>query len=153
LVELTVTYVAGVLPSNSQLCSLMFAISGPLGPTGATGATGTNGANGATGPLGTSSAARLTISAVTGTTLNSSSSPAISTATYSTYYNLTNPAFNTLTLPSTTDTGAFWVLRNNTTVYLTFNPTYTSGSGPTTLSIPPSSAVTLAWNGSAFVLF
>jgi hypothetical protein len=139
-----VTYVEGTIPTDLQACTFLFIPDGYQGATGA---------NGATGPLGTSSLARLTISAVTGTTLNSSSSPAISTATYSTYYNITTPAFNTLTLPSTTDTGAFWVLRNNTTVYLTFNPTYTSGSGPTTLSIPPSSAVTLAWNGTAFVLF
>jgi hypothetical protein len=108
---------------------------------------------GIAGPVGTSSAARLNIQAVTGTSLTSGSTPAITTATYSTYYNITNAGFNTLTLPATTDTGAFWVLRNNTTVYLTFNPTYTSGAGPTTIYIAPASAVTIAWNGSAFVLF
>ena len=126
---------------------------GATGPQGTQGATGAQGTQGATGPLGTSSAARLSISAVTGTSLSSATSPAISTATYSTYYNITNAAFSALTLPSTSDTGAFWVLRNNTPSYLTFNPTYTSGSGPTTISIPPSSAVTIAWSGSAFVLF
>jgi hypothetical protein len=125
------------------------------GSTGATGPTGPSGegTTGATGPLGTSSLARLTISEVTGTSLTSGTTPAISTSTYTTYYNITNSGFNALTLPATSDTGAFWVLRNNTSVYLSFNPTYTSGSGPVTITIPPSSGVTIAWSGSAFVLF
>jgi hypothetical protein len=130
---------------------------GPTGDTGATGADSTvTGPTGSTGALGTSSLARLNIQGVTGTSLTSLTLPAISTSTYSTYYNITNSGFNTLTMPSgmtSGDSGAFWVLRNNTVVYVTFNPTYNSGTGPTTITIPPSTGVTLAWDGAAIVLF
>jgi hypothetical protein len=88
--------------------------------------------------------------------LTSATTPAISLATYSTYYNITSSTFNTLTLPASQpagDAGSFWVLRNNAGVYLTITVTYNSGTGPTTISIPPSNAVTLVWTGSAFVLF
>jgi hypothetical protein len=125
----------------------------PAASGGADGATGATGPTGVTGPLGTSSEARLTISTVTGTSLTSGTSPSISNGTYSTYYNITNAAFNALTLPGSPDTGAFWVLRNNSPGYITFNPTYTTGSGPTTISIPPSTGITITWSGSAFVLF
>jgi collagen type VII alpha len=131
-------------------------ITGPTGFTGATGATGATGNTGPTGALGTSSLARLIIQGVTGTSLTSLTTPAISTLTYSTYYNITNSGFNTLTLPSgmvSGDSGAFWVLRNNTTSYLVFNPTYNSGTGPTTVAIPPTTGVTLAWDGASIVLF
>jgi hypothetical protein len=114
------------------------------------------GPTGNTGALGTSSAARLIIQGVTGTSLTSLTAPAISTSTYSTYYNITNSGFNTLTLPSgmgSGDSGAFWVLRNNTTAYVSFNPTYNSGTGPTTIAIPPTTGVTLAWDGASIVLF
>jgi hypothetical protein len=143
----SITYVSGTLPTFGDPYTVNFSRSGVNGTDGL------DGLNGSPGPLGTSSAARLTIQAVTETSLTSGTSPAISTATYSTYYDITNRAFNTLTLPSTTDTGAFWVLRNNTSVYLSITVTLTSGSGPSRITIPPSSAVTIAWNGSAFVLF
>jgi hypothetical protein len=123
---------------------------------GATGPTGVTGSTGSTGALGTSSAARLNIQGVTGTALTSLTTPPISTSTYSTYYNITNGGFNTLTLPSgmtAGDSGAFWVLRNNTTSYITFNPTYNSGTGPTTITIPPTTGTTLAWDGASIVLF
>ena len=98
---------------------------------------------------------RLNIQAVTGLTLTSATSPAISTATYGRYYNITNSGFNALTLPSitaATDTGAFWVLRNNTSSYLSVSLTGATGlSSP--MVIPPSNAVTIIWNGTAYVLF
>jgi hypothetical protein len=123
----------------------------PLGGGG--GGPGGTGPTGPAGPLGTSTEARLTIQTVSGTSLTGSTIPSISLATYTTYYSITNSGFNALTLPASPETGAFWVLRNNSSAYLTFNPTYTSGSGPTTITIPPSTGVTIAWSGSAFVLF
>lgn len=51
------------------------------------------------------------------------------TNTSGTYYNITVPDFNALTLPATTtsnvDGGAFWVLRNNTAYTLTITVTNT----------------------------
>lgn len=108
-----------------------------------------------TGGVPTATNWRLNIQAVTGTSLTSSTSPAISTATYGRYYNITNSGFNALTLPSitaATDTGAFWVLRNNTSSYLSVSLTGATGlSSP--MVIPPSNAVTIVWNGTAYVLF
>jgi hypothetical protein len=91
-----------------------------------------------------------------GPTYVGDSPPTLTPSLGETYYNITNSGFNTLTLPSgmvSGDAGAFWVLRNNTQSYLVFNPTYNSGTGPTTITIAPSTAVTFAWDVSAFVLF
>lgn len=114
-----------------------------------------------TGGIPTSTNWRLDLRNVTGTSLTSATSPAITNSTYGAYYYITNSGFANLTLPnitSTTDTGAFYVLRNNTSSYLSVSLTGASGlpaaslpSSP--LVIPPSNSVTLVWTGSAYVLF
>lgn len=108
-----------------------------------------------TGGVATATNWRLNLSNVTGTSLSPTSS------TYGTYYYITNSGFANLTLPaitSTTDTGAFWVLRNNTSSYLSV--TLAAGSGlpvealpSSPLVIPPSNSATIVWTGTAYVLF
>jgi hypothetical protein len=74
-----------------------------------------------------------------------------------TFYSLTNSGFNTLVLPSGTPSeGSFWVLRNNTSTYIsisTLTNTSTGISNP--LVIPPSNSVTLVWTntGTTYVLY
>jgi hypothetical protein len=89
---------------------------------------------------------------VTGTILNSSSSPAISTSTYGRYYSITNSAFATITLPSSSagDIGSFWVFRNNTAAYLSITVTYagTGGGGTGLVTIPPANALTIVFTTS-----
>ena len=108
-----------------------------------------------TGSVPTAVNWRLNLSNVTTASLTSGTSPAISTSTYGTYYYITNTGFNALTLPtitSTTDTGAFWVLRNNTNVNLSV--ALTGGTGLTSpMVIQPSNSVTIVWSGTAYILF
>jgi hypothetical protein len=99
--------------------------------------------------------ATLTISNVTGTSLTSSTTPALNSSS-GVYYNITNSAFSAVSLPATNTifTGAYWVLRNNTSAYLSVTITYTSGGGITSpLAIPPTNSATIAWDGSNFDLF
>jgi len=97
---------------------------------------------------------RLNILNVSGTSLTSSSSPVLTNLTYGTYYYITNSGFNALTLPApvATDIGAFWVLRNNTSVYLSISLTTPYGL-PSPLVIPPSNSATIISTGSAYILF
>jgi hypothetical protein len=94
---------------------------------------------------------------VTGTTLTTITTPAITTMTYGTYYNLTNSVMTDLGLPTTpTDTGAYWVLRNNTPVSLSLTVTNPSNlSSP--LVIPPSNSniIVVSGNGggNGYILF
>lgn len=103
-----------------------------------------------TGSVPTAVNWRLNLSNVTGTSVSPTAS------TYGTYYYITNTGFNALTLPaitSGTDTGAFWVLRNNTSVYLsaTLSGTFTGLTSP--MLIPPSNSATIVWTGTGYVLF
>jgi len=99
---------------------------------------------------------RLNIQSVTGTSLTNLTTPSISTVTYGAYYYITNAGFNQLTLPSPAPTGldggAFWVLRNNTSIYLSIALT-NPGTLISPLVIPPSNSVTIVWSGGAYVLF
>ena len=97
---------------------------------------------------------RLNILNVNGTSLTSSSSPVLTNLTYGTYYYITNSGFNALTLPApvATDIGAFWVLRNNTSAYLSISVTNPNGL-PSPLVIPPSNSATIISTGSAYILF
>lgn len=142
----------------------MTGMTGPTGMTGWTGwtgMTGPTGMTGATGPLGTGPTGIMgptvnlvSYALVSGTSLTS---PAISTSTSGTYYNITNSGFNAVTPPSAGLTlGQFWVLRNNTSSYLAI--TVSSGSPPTgiasPLTIAPGIAVTLvADSTTSYVLF
>ena len=75
--------------------------------------------------------------------------------TSGTYYYITSTAFNALTLPAApaaSDTGAFWVLRNNTSAYLSISVTNPVGL-PNPLVIPPSNSATIVWAGTGYVLF
>jgi hypothetical protein len=105
-----------------------------------------------TGRIPTATNWRLNISNVTNTSLSPTS------ATYGTYYYITNTGFNTLTLPSTfvADPGAFWVLRNNTSVYLSVsvaNPGTAPSVLPSPLVIPPSNSATIIVTATGYVLF
>jgi hypothetical protein len=121
-------------------------LSGPTGASGPTGPSGTNGTTGATGPVST----YVSISGITGTSLT------VTTSTYGTYYYITNSAFNALTLPGSPSgtSGSYWVLRNNTSTYLSITITNQATSTPTSpLVIPPSNSATIVWNGTTYVLF
>jgi hypothetical protein len=92
--------------------------------------------------------------AVTGTSLTTISTPAILATNYGTFFNITNSGFNTLTLPTSTyatDSNAYWVLRNNTGVYLNVTVTYTGsgGGGAGTAVFPPATSTTLMFTSNA----
>jgi hypothetical protein len=117
-------------------------------------------ANPETPPLQTTvGSGAITIANVTTTSLTASTSPALTTSTYFTYYNITNSGFNALTLPASIPTaaGSYWVLRNNTSTYLSI--TVTNNANVTTpTSIPPSNSITIAVSGTGsstdgYVLF
>jgi hypothetical protein len=114
---------------------------GKIGPTGHTGPQVTN----------------ITTQNATGATLTSTSVPVLTTATSGTYYNITNSSFNTLILPTSVvgfTAGSFWVLRNNTSTYLSITVSnQQSSTPPNPLVIPPSNSVTIVWNGTTYVLF
>ena len=132
-------------------------LAGPTGPTGYTGYTGVTGATGWTGWTGPAFT-KLTIANVTGTILNGTTSPGITGSTYGTYYNITNSGFTGLGLPTTPvgDTGNYWVLRNNTTSYLSVTVTNNSNL-PNPLVIPPSNSSTIVVSGvggsTGYILF
>jgi len=146
-------YYRVTVDGSSSVVQYILQTKGPAGPKGPRGAAGAAGPAGATGTTPTAVNWRLNLSNVTTTTLTS---PAISTSTYGTYYYITNSGFSGVTLPaitSATDTGAFWVLRNNTTSYLSaaLSGTITGLISP--IVIPPSNAVTIVWTGTGYVLF
>jgi hypothetical protein len=90
---------------------------------------------------------------VTGTSLTPATTPAITSSNYGTYFNITNSGFNTLTLPTSTystDSNAFWVLRNNTASYLSITTTYTGtgGGGSGSLTIPPANSTTIMFTSN-----
>jgi hypothetical protein len=125
--------------------------------TPGTGNQGYQGNQGTQGPQGGSggggSSTKITVATVTGTILNGSSSPALTTGTYGTYYSLTNSGFNTITLPNSSgaDTGSFWVFRNNTKAYLNITVTYTgstSGSDTGIVTIPPDNSLTIVFTST-----
>jgi hypothetical protein len=100
---------------------------------------------------------RITTANVTGSTLTTTTTPAISSATYGTYYNITNSGMTGLGLPTTpTDTGAYWVLRNNTSAYLSLNLTNPSNL-VSPLVIPPSNSTSIVVSGiggnTGYILF
>jgi hypothetical protein len=131
-------------------------VTGPSGPQGITGPTGPQGSTGPTGPVGPQVTA-ITTQSATGAQLTSTSVPVLTTATSGTYYNITNSSFNTLILPTSVvgfTAGSFWVLRNNTSTYLSITVSNQQGSTPPNpLVIPPSNSVTIVWNGTTYVLF
>jgi hypothetical protein len=81
---------------------------------------------------------------------NTGTSQTLSSANYNTFFYLTNPAFNAVTLPASTATtagGNYWALRNATSSYLSITLTNTlSLTSP--LVIPPTNTQTLAISGA-----
>jgi len=88
--------------------------------------------------------------------VTSSAALILTTISYGTYYYITNSLFSQVTLPSPApsagDGGAFWVLRNNTSIYLSITLT-NPGTLSSPLVIPPSNSATIVWSGTAYVLF
>lgn len=93
---------------------------------------------------------------VSGTT----TSLVLTLATSGTYYSITTTSLTTLTISAAVGgaSGNFWVLRNNTSSYLSLTVA-TTGGGPSwtpgnPLVIPPSNSVTIVWvDSSTYVLF
>jgi hypothetical protein len=141
-----------VNPSNTFNSTSNLRITGNVG-------IGTPASNAASYPLDVYGQGRMRIIAQDvslGTTLTSSSTPAIVAGSWGTYYNLLRSDFSGITLPSqaSTENGAFFVFRNNTSGYITPAITYTNGSGlGTSIAIPPSNAATVVWTGTKYVLF
>ena len=74
---------------------------------------------------------------------------------YSTYYYISNPALNLITLPSLTsnDRGVQWNLQNDTSSNLDISLTYLGGSGiPSPTTIPAATRRTIVWTGTTFKL-
>jgi hypothetical protein len=97
------------------------------------------------GPTGAGGgASALTIVEQTGT------SQTLSSSNYNTFFYLTNPGFNAVSLPASTATSAggnYWALRNATSSYLSITLTNTlSLTSP--LVIPPTNTQTLAISGA-----
>jgi hypothetical protein len=81
-------------------------------------------------------------------------------ATSGTYYSITTSSLTTLTISGAVagTSGNFWVLRNNTSTYLSLTVGITGGGPSWTpgnpLVIPPSNSVTIVWvDSSTYVLF
>ena len=94
--------------------------------------------------------------------VSSGTSISPSASAYGTHFNITTSAITAMTISAqaAVDSNAYWVFRNNTGTYLSITITYSgiSGSGPTTMPIPPSTSVTLWYTGatsgtSAYVFF
>jgi hypothetical protein len=125
---------------------------GATGPTGA-GGTGPTGAGG-TGPTGVTGSAN----AMMLITETSATSLTLASSNWNRFFFLSNPGFNSVTLPaatSTADGGNFWSLRNSTTNYLSVSLVNTlSLTSP--LVIPPTNTSTIAISGATsntFLLF
>jgi hypothetical protein len=88
-------------------------------------------------------------------------SATVTLATSGLYYNITNSAFNTITLVAsvtTADAGAFWLFRNNTAGTLSVT-ILNRGTAPSTIgspiAIPSSNSITIAvsaFSNSCYVL-
>jgi len=138
--EITTTGPIPATPSMILTVSqVMYTQIGPSGPTGATGPIGP------TGPTPTNIVS------------NNVSTTTVTLGSGGTFYNLTNSGFNTIVLPSGTPSeGTFWVLRNNTSSYISITTlTNTSTGIPNPLVIPPSNSVTLVWTntGTTYILY
>jgi Collagen triple helix repeat (20 copies) len=130
---------------------------GPSGPTGATGPLGPTGATGPSGPTGATGPIGPTGPTPTNIVTSTISTTSLTLGTAGTFYSITNSGFNALTLPSGTPAeGSFWVLRNNTSTYISISSlTNTSTGIPNPLVIPPSNSVTLVWTntGTTYILY
>ena len=133
---------------------------GFTGPTGAAGIIGSNGATGPTGWTGTTGPTGVTGSANAMMLITESSATSLTLASsnWNRFFFLSNPGFNSVTLPavtSTADGGNFWSLRNSTTNYLSVSLINTlSLTSP--LVIPPTNTSTIAISGATsntFLLF
>jgi hypothetical protein len=134
-------------PSGVQGVTGASGVQGLTGPQGVTGASGAQGLQGITGP-----APSIIVNVTVAGTIQ-----ALSDLSRGTFYNITNSGFTTLTTPSGTITdGAFWVLRNNTSTYLSITPSGGNTGGlPIPFFIPPSNSVTLVWitSTTSFILY
>uniref|UniRef100_A0A6C0J3C6 Uncharacterized protein n=1 Tax=viral metagenome TaxID=1070528 RepID=A0A6C0J3C6_9ZZZZ len=82
-------------------------------------------------------------------------------AAFGIHYDITNSGFNALTIPSginSNDSNAYWILRNNTSSYLSVAITNSAGgTAPSSVTIPPANSVTLMFtyvsSTSNYVLF
>jgi len=126
---------------------------GSTGDTGSTGFTGAQGSTGSTGAQGPGMSQSLSVITITVTILSLTSNQ------FGTYFNITNSGFNTIFLPTPVPStaGGFWVLRNNTSTYLSIALSGSGGLGglTTPLAIAPSTSVTIAVlvASSSYVLF
>lgn len=100
-----------------------------------------------TGPL----FPRMVVVGVTGTALTTGTTPPLNTTLSGIHYNITNSGFNSFSCPSAITTeGFFYVLRNNTTSYIT--ATQTGGVNPTAsgqITIAPATSMTLVYSTQA----
>lgn len=98
------------------------------------------------------------------TVASNSTSVSLEVADFGKFYNITTSGLTTVFVPATgslTDyNGFFWVLRNNTSAYLSLAVYYVSTSStPNGISVPfviaPSNSAVLMWNNplSSFVIF
>jgi hypothetical protein len=138
-----ITGSSNILQINSTNGLFVNSLAGPTGTTMMT----YDSTSGSVSYNSSISSNRIKTANVTGTFLNGSTTPAITTSTYGTYYNITNSGMTGMGLPTTpTDAGAFWVLRNNTGGSLSITLTNPSNL-PNPLVIPASTSATIALTG------
>ena len=156
----TIPLTPSLILTVTQVMYTQIGPSGPTGPTGDTGPigpTGATGPQGSTGPIGNTGPIGPTGPPPTNITTTTISTTTVTLGSGGTFYNLTNSGFNTIVLPSGTPSeGTFWVLRNNTSSYISITTlTNTSTGIPNPLVIPPSNSVTLVWTntGTSYILY
>ena len=130
-------------------------VTGPSGVQGVQGVTGASGVQGVTGPSGAQGFQGITGPVPTNIVSVTVTTPPFELGTSGTFYNITNSGLTALTTPSgTIANGSFWVLRNNTSTYLSMTPQTGNTTGlPSPLVIPPFNSVTLVWSSNTFILY
>jgi hypothetical protein len=78
----------------------------------------------------------------------------LTSSDYYNYYYIQDSAFNNITMPGASgDSGKYFVFNNQTTSFLFIGLSYSSGSGPGGVDIPPLSTITFVNVSGNYVLF
>jgi hypothetical protein len=104
------------------------------------------------------------VAATTGATGSAAQPLTLTTSDFGKFYNITTSGLSTVFVPATASLtpfdGSFWVLRNNTSSYLSLSVYYVSTtSTPNGISVPfviaPSNSAVMMWSASpgSFIIY